>query len=317
MSTSGTVSTTVFDTRRVIDSAFRRCRLPAQSITAEMQSYAQDELYLFLSTLGNPRPPSWCIEKQVYPFTLNLSDVTMDLGTVEVLNANYRTTQQVTGTVTQTATTYTVEFASPTQVVTVRLGNSTASTLQVSADAVTWTTVGTVAAGKMWTDIVGPKPYLYFRVVASVFDATNVYLGNTPQEIPLGVLNRDTYAAQSNKVFAGRPTNYWFQRDRLQPVMHLWPAPNVQAVDAQLVVWRHRHIMDVGTLQQEIEVPQRWFDAIVFSLATRLAMTTPQVDAGVIPMLRDNASIALQAAWDGDGDGSPTYIQPYIAYYTR
>jgi hypothetical protein len=99
--------------------------------------------------------------------------------------------------------------------------------------------------------------------------------------------------------------------------MYLWPAPNETAETAQLVVWRHRHIMDVGKLTQEIEVPQRWLEAITARLAAKMAMETPAVDAGLMPMLQQMAQIAQQAAWDGDNDGSSTYIQPYIAPYTK
>ena len=37
MAMSGTISTTKFNTNAVIDHAFRRCRVSAQRITAEMQ----------------------------------------------------------------------------------------------------------------------------------------------------------------------------------------------------------------------------------------------------------------------------------------
>jgi hypothetical protein len=144
-----------------------------------------------------------------------------------------------------------------------------------------------------------------------------VFLGNTPTEIPFGVLNRDTYVAQSNKVFNGRPTTYWFQRDINQPVLNIWPAPNAQAEYAQLIVWRHRQIMDVGTLQQEIEIPQRWYDAIVMKLASRLALEIDIVDPNLIQLLTPLAAESLRIAWDGDNDGSAITIQPYIAPYTR
>jgi len=69
MAVSGTISTTTFNTNKVIDHSFRRCRLNAQAITSEMQSYALDALYLFLSELASVKTPSWCVEKQIYPST--------------------------------------------------------------------------------------------------------------------------------------------------------------------------------------------------------------------------------------------------------
>lgn len=75
--------------------------------------------------------------------------------------------------------------------------------------------------------------------------------------------------------------------------------------------------MDVGTLQQDIEVPQRWLDAIISMLAFKVSQETPEVDAELVPQLEQRAIIAVQMARDGDNDGSSTFIQPYIAPYTR
>ena len=69
------------------------------------------------------------------------------------------------------------------------------------------------------------------------------------------------------------------------PVMNIWPAPYAGAEQAQLIVWRHRHIMDTENLRQDVEVPQRWLEAIVAGLATRVAAETPSVDINLIPML--------------------------------
>lgn len=310
--------------------AFRNCRLMAQNISSEMQSYAQDSLYLFLSGLANPKPPSWCIDYVILPMYENQPVITLPVGTVEVLNINYRQTQEVTGPAVLLPTSYTVDFTGEdgtvavVNTVGVKWGAAAVNiTFQVSDDGAAWTTVGTqtttAAAGEWtWTDISAAQAHSYFRITStSTMTTTEIYLGNTPQEIPLGSLNRDTYTAQSNKVFPGRPATYWFQRARPQPKLNLWPAPNTMAENAQLVVWRHRHIMDVGTLAQEIEVPQRWMDAIVIGLAARLAQETPAVDPQMIPILDTKAMLALKEAWAGDNDGSPTFITPRIGCYTR
>lgn len=331
MAFSGDISGTTFNALKVVDHAFRRCRLQAQKITSEMQQYALESLSFMLSDLANIKPPSWCIERQIYPFYQGQPTVTLDIGTIEVLNANYRTLQQLTGAVTVAGSTvYKVDFANDQQseatVSTVGVkwsGSSTDLTFAVSNDDINWTDVGTqttsAAAGDWtWTDIAVALPYRYFRITAaSAFNYEDVYLGNMPQEIPMGVLNRDTFVAQSNKIFEGRPLTYWFQRNIAQPVMHLWPAPNSAAEFCQLIVWRHRHIMDTANLQQEVEIPQRWLEAIINGLAARVASETPEVDANLVPMLEQRAAVSLQRAWDGDNDGSPTYINPGIGCYTK
>lgn len=327
MATSGTISTTQFQTVKVVDHAFRRCRLAASNITPEMQLYAQDSLYLLLSELASVGAPSWCIERQVYPMYQNQPVITLDTGTVEVLNVNYLTLQQLVGTTTTTTSlSRTDQFSSATTVNSVGVkwsGAAVPLTFSVSNDGVTWTVVGSqsdsASAGQWtWADVSGALPYVYFKVSAlSPILASEFFLGNMPQEIPMGQLNQDTYVAQSNQVFPGRPVSYFFLRQQVNPTLRLWPAPNLAAEHAQLVVWRHRHIMDVGTLAQEIEVPQRWMEAIVAALAAKVALETPSVDANLIPLLDQKAALAMRTAWEGDNDGSPTFIQPYISVYTR
>ena len=325
MAYSGNISGTTFNALKVVDHAFRRCRLPAQAITAEMQSYALDSLYLMLSELANIKTPSWCIEELILPMYENQQLVTLPVGTVEVLNLNYRTLQLLDGTTVATSTSYTYSFSSTTVVDTVGIkwsGTAVPVTFQVSTNGTTWTTVGTssavaVAGDITWTDISGALPYLYFRITASsplLYSA--ITIGNLPQEIPLGQLNRDSYVNQSNKVFPGRPSNYYFQRDLPEPVVYLWPAPFSAAEQAQLVLWRHRQIMDTENLQQEVEVPQRWLEAIVNGLAAKVAAETPAVDVNLIPVLEQRAAVSVQRAWDGDNDGSPIQINPGIRAYT-
>ena len=327
MATSGTISTTVFNTRKVIDHAFRRCRISAQRITAEMQGIAQDCLYLLLSELSSVKTPSWCIDKLILPMYEGQPVVPLPNGTVEVLNLNYRSLNQQVGVVTDTATSYTVDFGGNDTVVSTVgikwLSNSVDVTLQVSNDNLVWIDVGTIPASAsagewIWQDIVPANAFPFFRIQSTApLLYETIFLGNTPTEIPFGVLNRDTYVVQSNKVFTGRPTTYWFQRNITQPTLNIWPAPNAAAEYAQLIVWRHRQIMDVGNLQQELDIPQRWFEAIVSQLAAKLAMEIDVVDPNLIPVLTQSASVALTTAWTGDNDGSPTTIQPYISPYTR
>jgi hypothetical protein len=78
-----------------------------------------------------------------------------------------------------------------------------------------------------------------------------------------------------------------------------------------------RYIMDVGTMTQEIEVPQRWYEAIVSMLAAKMALEILEVDAGMISMLDAKAERALYVAQAEERDNSPMMIAPNIAVYTR
>ena len=326
MAYSGNIGTTTFNALKVVDHAYRRCRLTAQQITSEMHTYALESLYVLLSELASIKTPSWCIEKVVLPMYENQPLIPLPVGTVEVMNMNYRVLQPVSGVETTASTSYTVSFSSETTVdiVGIRwLSSSVPVTFQVSDDNVTWVTVGSSetsanAGETTWTDLSGSVAHSYFRVTSVLpLSYAWIVLGNMPQEIPLGALNKDTYVAQSNKVFPGRPNSYWFQRKLPNPVVNLWPAPFAAAQYAQLIVWRHRAIMNTENLQQDVEIPERWLEAIITGLASKVAAETPQVDITLVPALEQKYMMARQIAFDGDNDGSPTFIQPNISGYTR
>ena len=145
MAYSGTVSQTTFDTRRVIEHAARRCKMPAQSLSAEHVDIANDALYLLLSDLANQGAPLWCIQKTLYPIYEGVSTVVTDSGTVDILNSNLRWLSEVSGTNTDTPTARITEFTSPTPVTTAGILWSAASAPVVSADVPVATVARTVA----------------------------------------------------------------------------------------------------------------------------------------------------------------------------
>ena len=335
MAYSGNIAAKTFNALKVVDHAFRRCRIPAQAITSEMQEYALSSLSFFLDELANIKTPSWCIEKQLLPFYENNPSSTLPKGTIDVLNLNLTVLQELSGAVTSTATNYFVNFTTPTSVNFIGIkwsATATPLTFQTSSDNVNWTTVGTsdsknlttralaTAGDIVWSEIEGALAKQYFRIIptdgATTISYTTITLGNMPSSIPMGILSRDNYVNQSNLTFAGRPTSFYYQRNIPQPVVNLWPAPNAASEKYIMTLWRHRQIMDTDNLQQEIEIPDRWLEAIINGLAARVCMETPSATAEIIPVLEARAERSVQRAWDGDNDGSPIQINPGIGAYT-
>jgi hypothetical protein len=328
MAFSNTVSQTNFNTRRVIDNAIRRCKLTAQQITAEHIDIANDQLYLFLSDLANQGAPLWCIEKQIYPLYDGVGDITMTDGTVDILNSNFRTLQEVSGINIDTSTSRTVSFTTDIFVANVGIYWTAAAVpiaLERSDDGIIWdeiqTETPTASAGQWtWYDLDSSVAARYFRVRATsgTLSFSQIYLANTPTEIPLARMNRDDYTNLPNKAFqSNRPLQFWFDRQVNNPIMHMWPVPNLAATVCQIVVWRQRYIMDVGTMTQDVEVPQRWLEAIVSGLAAKMALELVEVDVSLIPLLDQKAAIALNIAQMEERDNSPMMIAPNISPYTR
>lgn len=328
MAYSNTVSQTVFDTRKVMENAFRRCRVRPEMITAEYVSVANDQLYLLLSDLANMGAPLWCIEKQILPLYDGEGYITLDTKVVDILNSNLRQLQTVTGTNSTTATTRTIDFGGATFVTTVGVKWSAAAVpiaLERSVDGIVWTTIQTetptaVAGEWTWYDLESSVATEFFRVRATSgsLNFLEIYTGNTPTEIPLARLNRDDYTNLPNKTFqSNRPLQFWYDRLIPNPVMRLWPVPNSGATTSQVVLWVQRYIMDVGTMTQELEVPQRWYEAIVAMLASKLALEISEVDTSLIPLLDQKANIALYTAQAEERDNSPMMMAPNISQYTR
>jgi hypothetical protein len=328
MAYSNTVSQTVFNTRKVIENAIRRCKMPAESITAEYVDIANDQLYLLLSDLANMGAPLWCIEKQILPLYDGEGYITLDTKVVDILNSNLRQLQSVTGTNTTTSTTCTIAFSGDTFVTTVGVRWTAASVpiaLERSVDNIVWTTIQTetpVAIAGEWTwydlDSSIATPYFRVRATSGTLSFSEIYTGNTPTEIPLARMNRDDYTNLPNKSFqSNRPLQFWYDRLIPNPVMRLWPVPNSGAITSQIVLWVQRYIMDVGTMTQQVEVPQRWYEAIVSMLAAKMALEIMEVDAGLISLLDAKAERALYVAQAEERDNSPMMMAPNIAVYTR
>jgi hypothetical protein len=328
MAYSNTVSQTVFDTRKVMENAFRRCRVRPEMITAEYVSVANDQLYLLLSDLANMGAPLWCIEKQILPLYDGVGYITLDTKVVDILNSNLRQLQTVTGTNTTTATTRTIDFGGATFVTTVGVLWTAAAVpiaIERSVDGIVWTTIQTetpiaVAGEWTWYDLESSVATEFFRVRATSgsLNFLEIYTGNTPTEIPLARMNRDDYTNLPNKSFqSNRPLQFWYDRLIPNPVMRLWPVPNSGAITSQIVLWVQRYIMDVGTMTQQVEVPQRWYEAIVAMLASKLALEIAEVETSLIPLLDQKANVALYTAQAEERDNSPMMMAPNIAVYTR
>jgi len=356
-STSGTVATTVFNTRKVIDRAFGRCRISPQQINPEYIDIAKDLLYLYLSTLSSKGLATFCIEKIILPVYDSVKSVPCPDGTVDVLNANLRTLTQISRNGNSTipsassgvaanafdndlATACTqvvpggfiqVKFSTPSQPtifgVLPNASGTWALSIQTSDDGVTWETFWSeslsVSSGAwIWVDIEGiPEAGVsYVRLQAgsaTVLNVTEFVCGTRPNEIPLAKVNRDDYANLPDKDFAGRPVEFWYNKQFMQPVITLWPVPQLQFTYAQIVCYIQQQVEDVGTMTQQLAIPQRWFLAVITELARQLAYTIPEVEAGVAEELGPEAARLINEAWGGESDGSPTYLRPMIRNYTR
>jgi hypothetical protein len=357
MAYSGTVGTTVIDVQTLIDHGARRCGKLAEELTSEQQLSARESLYFLMSNLANRGIQYWAINKEVVGLTADKYIYELPLGSVDVLQALYRQMNRPTpndgggytssagGTVanafdgnvdticTQTSTNgnLTINYGTNNEVYIGSIGYLPGATgtmsiiYEYSADGITWKTLvdlGSVAVVDnewIWTDIVAGQTVQYYRVRA--YNATTlvvreVYFGNNSTEIPMARLNRDDYTNLPNKNFtANQPFQFWFDRTVPKPSIYLWPVPSDTFV--QMTLWYSRQVMDVGALTDELEIPQRWYEAVVSMLAHRMSMELPGVAVDRIGYLEKMADKFLYDAEQEERDKSPIYFAPSIGCYTR
>jgi len=351
LATSNTVSTTVFQTQKVIDHAFRRCKVAPQQITPEYIETAKDILYLLLSTLASKGLALWCIDQQILPMYEGQPTINLPAGTIDVLNVNLRQVARISGTTTSTSgtadnatdgdieTTCTelapagriqIDFsASMVSTVGVLFGatGSVDISIQTTTDGLTWTTrysnsaYSAVDREWLWVDLAGvPDSTTAIRLVAGAATTLVVrefFIGNIPVEVPLAKVNRDQYSNLSNRFFRSRPTEFWYDKKRSPSTLKLWPVPSLEFTFWQLVNYVQRNPQDVGTMTQEIEVPQRWLLAIICELAKELAVSIPEVKPEVAAETAAYAAARMAEAWTSESDGANIQILPNIGPYTR
>jgi hypothetical protein len=197
-------------------------------------------------------------------------------------------------------------------------------TFEYSVDGITWNTLknlGTVEVSDkewIWTDIDPGASVSFYRMRAyngTTLALRELYFGNNSREIQMSRLNRDDYTNLPNKNFtANQPFQFWFDRTIPLPTVYLWPTPSDPFV--QMTVWYQRQIMDVGALTNELEVPQRWYEAVVFMLAHRMSLELPQVGMDRVQYLEKMADRYYSEAEAEERDKSPIYLSPNISPYT-
>lgn len=356
MAYSGTVGTTVVTVQSLIDHGARRCGKLAEELTSEQIVASKESLFFLLSNLINIGIQYWAIEKKVFGLKPDQYVYDLPLGANDVLNALYRRMNRPTppnasgylasSGAAQNAFDGNINTAcsqtSPNGYIGVNYGSDNAVYIgsigvlpnvsgtfnvvyEYSTDGVTWSTL--YAPGQevwvnnqwIWHDIEPGQTVQYYRMRETGGNTLNVrelYFGNNSTEITMARLNRDDYTNLPNKNFtANQPYQFWFDRTIPVPKIYLWPVPSDPFV--QMTIWYSRQIMDVGDLSGELEIPQRWYMAVVSMLAHQMSLELPGVATDRITYLEAQAEKYLNAAEQEERDKSPIYFAPNIAVYTR
>jgi hypothetical protein len=125
-------------------------------------------------------------------------------------------------------------------------------------------------------------------------------------------MSRSDYAATANKGMTGFPTSFWLDK-LLQPVMYLWPIPNV-FVPQGLQYYIQQRPTNVDTSNgSNVEIPYEYFDFYTWSLAERLAyIYAPERVAVIGPRKQAAYMKAMQASTENVPLNLDTEMRSYF-----
>ncbi len=130
----------------------------------------------------------------------------------------------------------------------------------------------------------------------------------TPQanvDVEVTPISMQEYWALANKKATGMPNQvaYNFQND--YGMLYLWPIPTVNTYHLTIVYQKPYDDLDAAT--DTFDVPQRWFEALKWNLAVRLA---PEFGKAVTPEIAALAKSTLDNAIDAGYEDASLFFAP-------
>ena len=132
-------------------------------------------------------------------------------------------------------------------------------------------------------------------------------------DISLNRISVSTYANIPTKDQQGRPYQVYVNRATSSPTLTLWPVPDSSQTYI-LAYWYLKRIDDAtNPINQTIEVPFRFYNALVSGLAYNIALKKPEA-ADRVSMLKELYDEAFQLAADEDRDRASDRFIPFTDY---
>lgn len=97
---------------------------------------------------------------------------------------------------------------------------------------------------------------------------------STQADLTITRISVSTYATIPNKLTQARPIQVWIERLETAPRINVWPVPD-NSQPYIFVYWRMRRLDDAGDGVNTMDVPFRFYEAMVAGLAYHLALKVP------------------------------------------
>lgn len=148
--------------------------------------------------------------------------------------------------------------------------------------------VALVASTASYT--LSPRPY---RVLEARYRDAN------GRDMPMLEVTRDEYMALPVKTSTGVPTQFYVDYQRTSAVMYVWPVPASVTTETLQHTYQ-RVIEDIDSKDDEIDIPQEWFETVGYALADRV----PGVND---PKITARAAQLMALAYGAD-------VEPYVQF---
>lgn len=347
MSTSGTYAFGNIQADDIIREAFERCGIVSDLLDGLKIQSALSSLNFMLSQWVNRGLNLWTIEKDMVQMNAGQSTYALPASTVDILELTAAQVNRLNldGGVplsnsgvaanafdgnpatacTQTAPNgfiaWNYGYAQSISYVGVQ-SNATASytlSIQYSYDGLSWVdgnqavTFVYPIGQAIWFVVPAPANASFWRILetgGATLNIQELYFSVPSVSRLMTRISREEYIAIANKSQQATASSYYVDRTR-NPVLNLWPTPD--STYPFMIYNRARQVQDIGTLLNNVDAPQRFYEAIVSGLAASLAV---KFAMDRYPILMDLAERSYSYAAREDTEKVPLRIQPNFISYT-
>jgi hypothetical protein len=139
-------------------------------------------------------------------------------------------------------------------------------------------------------------------------------LNTSGYEVPLNELSRQEYFDTPNKtVSPSVPVSFYFDPQRDNGVLYLWPAPDATAVADYTLNYSYlRRPDDMIASSDSLDMPQEWLDPVIWMLADDLETEYPVNDPRLAMKITAKAAEGKQMLDYFDTESASVFLQPDI-----
>jgi hypothetical protein len=141
-----------------------------------------------------------------------------------------------------------------------------------------WTTLLTIPAQvftagvNTWFDIPTPvagRAYRIREIGGATLDIQEIFFNNNTYDYTISNVSRYEYNTYPNKYLQSRPTVYYLDR-KITPILNIWPTA---APQYNCIFYSYKKMMqDVGLYSDTIEIPAKFYPALIWGLSWSLAV---------------------------------------------